>query len=307
MPLSAGAGATLASRSLVPYIAPVQIVPVSPPFVGAERPMVDRGVSFTEVQRAADGDGVEVASRRTPMSAAGIRRAIAGAYRRRHGRNIAPEQLEVFAAHVAHETARGERMFNYNFGGMKGVGPSGLTTRYKTTEVLDGEVKKLVDGFRAYRDPVEGASDYLDLLERRFPSATQAAANGDVGAFSAALKRAGYYTADEEAYTRALRAHVGEARGAHRVGPQAPTALQVRMSQPFAAPRPASVEGSGHGGAYLYGAELAAEGLRLDGLDPRSLPTTLEVSRVLGAVRALDSRLMASLAASDSSDERSEA
>ncbi|MBM4376178.1 MAG: hypothetical protein FJ095_13935 [Deltaproteobacteria bacterium] len=271
----------------MPFVSPVYVAPVVPPRIGGAPDVTSVTSAFPGVEGApsADGSGLEVASRRTPMSAAGIRQALAGAYRRLHGRNIGAKELDVLSAHVAHETARGERMFNYNFGGMKGVGPSGLTTRYTTTEVFDGEEKKLVDGFRAYRNPIEGATDYLRLLEQRFPSAARAAASGDVTEFSGALKRAGYYTADEEAYTRALRAHAHEAHGGGRSAARAPS--DVARSAPVA-PRALSAESFG----YLYGDELAVEGLRLDGTVGRELPTSLEVSRVLGAVRALDARVM---------------
>jgi hypothetical protein len=282
----------------VPFVAPVYVAPVVPPRIGGAPDVSSLSPAFPGVEGApADGANVEVASRRTPMSAAGIRQALAGAYRRLHGRNIGAKELDVLSAHVAHETARGERMFNYNFGGMKGAGLSGLTTRYQTTEVLDGEVTKLVDGFRAYRNPLEGATDYLRLLEQRFPSAARAAAGGDVTEFSSALKRAGYYTADEEAYTKALRAHVHESHHGGRFVPRSPVDL-VR-SAPLA--REVSSEPSF---GYLYGRELAVEGLRLDGGAGRDLPTSVEVSRVLGAVRALDARVMAPVEEPAAADDR---
>ncbi len=218
------------------FIAPVQIAPVLPPVV---RPLGDPfGPPPTS---SADGLGSgtgasEVASRRTPMNMNGIRQALAGAYRQAHGSNIPGKMLDILSAHVAHETARGDRMFNYNFGGIKGTGPSGLTTKYQTTEVFDGETKKLVDGFRAYRSPEEGAGDYLKLLHDRFPAAFQDAKQGDVTAFAGSLKQAGYFTADLEGYARALRgnlhAGVGGVRsiGASYPSPSGralPTALEV--------------------------------------------------------------------------------
>lgn len=278
----------------MPYVAPVFVAPVAPPRIGGAVEVPSFGPTLGAMDPASEGASGEVAARRTPMSTGGIRQALAGAYRRLHGRNVSARELDVLTAHVAHETARGDRMFNYNFGGIKGAGPSGLTARYQTTEVLDGEHKKLVDGFRAYRSPTEGALDYLKLLDERFPSAARAAREGDVSGFSAALKRAHYYTADEEGYTRALRALAHEAPGGSRA-----------LARPYGAaavPGLGSVDArvrsqvsSGAGAGYLYGRELGAEGFRLDGGGPHELPTALEVSRVLGAVRALDPRLAAPL------------
>lgn len=65
------------------------------------------------------------------------------------------------------------------------------------------------DAFRAYDSAESGAADYVRLLERRFPGALEAAANGDVEGFAHVLKSKGYFTADEGAYARAMRGAMG--------------------------------------------------------------------------------------------------
>jgi hypothetical protein len=205
----------------------------------------------------------EIDAHRTPLGLGRIRAAIAGAHRRLTGKSIPRPMLDLLAAHVAHETARGERMFNFNFGGIKGAGPSGLTARYRTTEVLDGKAHNIVDGFRAYRSAEEGASDYLRLLKERFPGAWASAADGDAAAFADRLKQAGYFTADLTGYTQALQAHLR-------------------------APQPA---GRTEGASYLYGSELARESVRIDGVPDSTLPTSIEVARVVGAVGSMAARI----------------
>lgn len=146
-----------------------------------------------------------VASRRTSTQPARFRLALKRAYQQVTGKTATKETLDILTAHVSHETARGDRMYNYNFGGIKGVSPSGMTARYKTHEYIDGAKTKMVDGFRAYRNLDEGAVDYVALLATRYSSALHQAERGDIDGFSAALKQRHYYTAPVDGYSRALR------------------------------------------------------------------------------------------------------
>ena len=150
-----------------------------------------------------------VPPKRTRVAPAQFRRALGRAYRTVRGKEPSAATLDILTAHVSHETGRGERMFNYNFGGIKGVGPGGLTAKYKTHEYIDGDKVNTVDGFRAYRSIDEGAVDYLALMDKRYGSALDEAARGDVNGFAAALKRRRYYTAPLDGYAKALRGLVG--------------------------------------------------------------------------------------------------
>jgi hypothetical protein len=150
-----------------------------------------------------------VPPQKTPVDPAQIRAAIGRAYQRETGK--APDQrvIDTLTAHVSHETASGSMMHNYNFGGIKGHSPEGLTANTKTKEVLGGREVSIVDGFRAYSSVDAGASDYVRTMSHRFPAAMQAAGRGDVAGFAHALKKANYYTADEQLYANALQRHMG--------------------------------------------------------------------------------------------------
>ncbi|MCU0682324.1 MAG: hypothetical protein MUF34_08735 [Polyangiaceae bacterium] len=146
----------------------------------------------------------DVAARRTPLSTAEIRAAVGVAYERSTGRPAPEGALRVLTAHVSLETAHGQRMFNYNFGGIKGASPEGTTARYQTHEVFAGKRVQLEQPFRAYADPASGASDYLNLLRKRYPDAVAAAERGDARAFAEKLGRAGYFTAPASEYAAAM-------------------------------------------------------------------------------------------------------
>jgi flagellum-specific peptidoglycan hydrolase FlgJ len=147
---------------------------------------------------------VEVEARRTPASRAEIRSAIA----RAAGPSASGHLVDVLTAQACLETASGDRMYNYNFGGIKGRGTAG-TAVLRTTEVIGGNEQVVRDGFRAYRTLDEGAADFVKTVGTRFRGAIGAAEKGDVAGFAHALKQAGYYTASEDAYARGLERLVG--------------------------------------------------------------------------------------------------
>ena len=105
-------------------------------------------------------------------------------------------------AQGALETGHGKSMCNYHFGGIKGTGPSGLSASYKTKEGWGATEVSINDRFRAYNSPEEGAADYLALLDRRYGNALDAARAGDAAGFVHGLKTRGYFTGNEEVYTR---------------------------------------------------------------------------------------------------------
>lgn len=153
----------------------------------------------------------EVEAKQTSVSHADIRHSIEHALAKEMGHAPTAKTVDVLTAHASLETASGAKMFNYNFGGIKGAGPSGETARYKTHEVVDGKQITIRDGFRAYGSLDEGASDYVHLMHGRFGAAVSAAERGDLDGFAHALKRSGYYTADEGTYANALHALSGDA------------------------------------------------------------------------------------------------
>jgi hypothetical protein len=137
----------------------------------------------------------------TPEQASGL---IADALEHVTGERPKPETVAILTAQWAHETGRGASMYNYNFAGIKGTGPSGLTVAQRTREGWGSSERTIVDNFRAYRTADEGARDYVGLLQARFPGALEAAKQGDPAGTVRALKQAGYFTGDEGAYTRSV-------------------------------------------------------------------------------------------------------
>lgn len=206
----------------------------------------------------------DVKPHQTSVSPADIRGALARAHQAQFGRPASPALLDVLTAHVSLETGRGSRMFNFNFGGIKGAGPSGGSAHYLTREVgAGGEDRHLVDGFRAYGSLAEGAGDYLRFVRTRYGTAFDAAARGDVDGFAGELKRHGYFTENVEPYAAALRSLAHADWSGARLTTAAP-----------AAP------------AALIDAPPDAAG---------ALPNTLAVERVLDAVASMSARLGAPL------------
>lgn len=120
------------------------------------------------------------------------------------GEEPSDKTVRILTAQWAHETAHGASMFNYNFGGIKGMGPSGLSVSQRTREGFGATERTITDCFRAYQTAEEGATDYVRLLSKRFPEAVQAARDGDPASFVRSLKDRGYFTGDLGAYTRSV-------------------------------------------------------------------------------------------------------
>ena len=117
--------------------------------------------------------------------------------------------LAILVSQWSLETGGGKSMMNFNFGGIKGPGPGGLSVSYKTVEGSGATETKIVALFRAYASATEGAGDYLKVLEKRFPAALKMAHAGDASGFVHELKRAGYFTGSEQTYTSIVSARSG--------------------------------------------------------------------------------------------------
>ena len=166
----------------------------------------------------------------THATPAQMRAAIATAYQNVTGRAPTKGALDTITAQAMVETARGTSMINYNFGGIKGQSPQGMTTRAKTVEVENGKTTHIVDGFRAYGSLQDGATDYVKLLHDRFSSAFSRADAGDVNGFAHELKSAHYFTANESDYAAALRAQAGISAGASTASAATPTSAATPAS-----------------------------------------------------------------------------
>jgi hypothetical protein len=211
-----------------------------------------------------------VAPVRTPITTEQASSLIAGALEEVTGEKPSPECVAVMTAQWAHETGRGASMFNYNFAGIKGTGPSGLSVSQRTREGWGATERTITDNFRAYRTAEEGALDYVKLLASRFPESFAAARQGDPAACVAALKRERYFTGNEAAYTRSVT------RIAREIAPDALN-FQTVPDLPVldAAPRPALALREGSSGTFhdpfaapfvdaaALGAEISRAALRI--------------------------------------------
>jgi hypothetical protein len=142
---------------------------------------------------------------RTRLSGDEAASALRAAWTEVRGEPPSDETLSILVGQWAHETGRGASMLNFNFGGLKGTGPSGLSVACSTREGFGDNAVRVVDRFRAYGSAEEGARDYVSLLTRRYPDAVSAARNGDARGFVQALKARGYFTDNEAAYSKSVQ------------------------------------------------------------------------------------------------------
>ncbi len=181
----------------------MQIPPVTRPVSPAPPPApADPHTSFKEVLHAQG---------RTPMSGEEAERSIRSAWKEVTGAEPSRETVAVLWAQWAHETARGTRMFGFNFAGLKGTGPTGMSLRLRTVEGHDETARAVREVFRAYPDAAQGARDWLELLNHRYPDAVKAAERGDAAGFVRGLRARNYFTGSEQVYRRAIEGLAREA------------------------------------------------------------------------------------------------
>lgn len=123
-------------------------------------------------------------------------------------------------AQSALETGRWKSTHCWNVGNIK-AGPTheGNYTCFRCNEVIGGKIKwfdPTSDGhtvppghpqtrFRAYANIYDGCLSYVEFLQRpRYAAAWEAMHSGNAQAFVRALKQAGYFTADEAPYAKAI-------------------------------------------------------------------------------------------------------
>lgn len=151
----------------------------------------------------------EVELTRTVTSRDELRAALGRSFEQVMGEAPTPAALDILSAQASLETGRGRSMYNFNFGGIKGAGPGGLTTVARTHEWEGGTRYETHAHFRAYGSLDEGAQDFLSLLHRRYGDAVAAATRGDVDGYAHALKERGYFTGPEGRYANDLRGLLG--------------------------------------------------------------------------------------------------
>jgi hypothetical protein len=219
-----------------------------------------------------------VRAARTPLRGDEAAGALRDAWTSVRGEPPSAETLSILMGQWAHETGRGASMLNYNFGGLKGTGPTGLSTACSTREGWGDSQVRVVDRFRAYGSAAEGARDYVSLLARRYPDAVRAAENGDARGFVQALKARGYFTDNEATYAKSVQglANLALNAGFNAVGADGGGALDGGMSpalleaQALASAEPESL-GAVSPGGMLDPTALWGGGALLDA--PRPSPS----------------------------------
>lgn len=230
-----------------------------------------------------------VAATRTELTSEQASAALRDAWQSHFGEAPREETVAVLTAQWSHETGNGRSMYNFNFGGIKGTGPSGLTVSQRTKEGWGAHETTIRDNFRAYKSAEEGASDYLSLLRRRYSGALEAAQQGDPAGFVRGLKKGGYFTGNEGAYIRSVSQRTAQLLGHEPAQnqsslPQGVLPLEQKRNLNVA-PRPAAQASL----APQTQPHPASAGVRLDELSLNTLPG-LEPPTA-GALSAFDDAL----------------
>ncbi len=152
--------------------------------------------------------GNKVQRVRTEVSSAQMAQAIINVWKQKFGTVPSKEQVSMILAQNDLETGHRKSMWNYNVGNITTKSDStfdyfnDLTTKEQTRP---GVWKKMRLKYRAYPTLEDGVKDYLNLLSTgRYTAAWQHILHPNPVSFSKALKKAGYYTANEAPYTKSL-------------------------------------------------------------------------------------------------------
>jgi len=176
----------------------------------------------------------ELTAKKTPVAKEELIKALYDAWFHLFNQTPKKESIWCLAAQWGLETGFGKSMWNFNLGNVKSTGNDGRDYCYfACDEILnksvadafaakDPSIAKITqyraDGtaiiwfypkhpgcrFRAFNSLLDGAIDYVGLLNKRFSKSWPAVIAGNPAQFSHMLKMQGYYTADENSYTHTL-------------------------------------------------------------------------------------------------------
>jgi len=148
----------------------------------------------------------------TPLTAREVCRAFQSAFFGVTLQLPTKETLALLMAQSALESGRWKSLHCFNFTNIKAADTyEGLYCLYRCNEIINGKVEWFDPPhaqcrFRAFKTIEDGATDYLTFLatRKRYADSWAQALRGDPSAFVSALKRAGFFTASEEPYRRAV-------------------------------------------------------------------------------------------------------
>lgn len=145
---------------------------------------------------------------RTEVSESQMISAISEAWNELLHTSPSKEQISLVLAQNSLETGNRKSMWNFNVGNITtdGKGQYDYFDDLTTDEqIKPGVWEKRNLKYRAYASLKDGAKDYLGLLSgKHYSNAWKHIMEPNPVAFSKALKQSGYYTANEDRYTKAL-------------------------------------------------------------------------------------------------------
>lgn len=153
----------------------------------------------------------------TPCTPGELAPALAEAWREVIGTEPRRPSLLVLLAQWALETGWGKHCYCHNLGNYRAVRGEHWTYLPRCSEVIGGVERffsrdvlsqREMCKFAAWETLPEAARFWLRKLSTRFARAWPAVESGDPAAYAQELRRAGYYTASEEHYTRLMRSLV---------------------------------------------------------------------------------------------------
>lgn len=144
----------------------------------------------------------EVPMKPTKLDAAQALACIKIGWKRITNQDLSDTAWPIILSQWALETGWGKSMYNYNYAGIKDAGQTGEFYNSPTYEGHGASRVRVIQPFCSWPTCEDGAEGYLRLLFKRYQKALEAAANGDPAGYAHELKKAGYYTASEEEYTK---------------------------------------------------------------------------------------------------------
>ena len=138
--------------------------------------------------------------------------AMADAFSEFMKRDPTPRQLAILVAQSALETGHWASMWNFNWGNVKMPSTAdGDYCQFRCNEIIGGKVVWFdpphpQTSFRAYASAADGAIEQVKFLAERprYAEAWRRCISGDSAGFVRALASAGYFTANVDAYERAV-------------------------------------------------------------------------------------------------------
>lgn len=146
----------------------------------------------------------------TPLTEAEATYALREGWKQVFGEYPTIDALSILWAQTALETGRWKSMHCFNWGNIK-VTPDHDYCMFKCNEVIKGKLEWFYPPhpqthFNAYDSSVAGATEYIQFLAKRqrYQPAFEYLKAGSPIKYCAALKTAGYFTADLVGYTRGV-------------------------------------------------------------------------------------------------------